>query len=353
MVDAVASDTGPDIIAIHNDWLPKHKGKIVPANNDILSLDEYNQKYVKAVYDDFVTSDKIYAVPLYFDTLAMYYNTSIFGKNSIYQPPATWNDVVDYSNLITKRAVGNPNELTLSGFALGTTGNINRSSDILTALMLQSTPIISADKKTYTFNQYRKDPTTGQPVYPGTEALKFYTGFAVDPVKNSYSWNTSMPDDVTAFAQEKTAMILGYAYFNSLIVQINPNLSYRTITLPQIKGSSQNVTLANYWGWAVSRNTKSQDAAWNFLKYLTDYQNVSHYLQASRKPSPFKDSEGGSDSAFEKQKANAVSVYKGDADQFDTIMNDMINDVIKYRQPYQSAIDTATSKAQTMLTKFQ
>lgn len=350
LVDAIASDSGPDIFAVSNFWIPKHKSKMAAANTNIMSVQEFSQSFIPSAYNDFVSDGKIYGIPLYTDNLALIYNKKLFGKDNLYEAPQNWNDVLDYSKILTKKAPGNPTEITQAGIALGTNG-VSRSADILTALMLQnSTPMISDDRRSYNFNQFVKD-SSGTPVYPGTSALNFYTSFA-NPNKVSYSWNDALGNSTTAFAQEKVAMIIGYSYFIPQIVKANPSLDYGIAPLPQIKGAADNIDFVNYWGWSVSNRSKNTDAAWTFLKFLTGNEQSNNYLRATGQTSSQKNEVGSSNKVFDDQKYYSETIFKGDADVFDQIFTDMIDDVVKYNQPNQSAIDSAARKANEMLVKF-
>lgn len=350
LVDAIASDSGPDIFLASNFWVPKHKSKMAPANSSIISAQEFSQSFITSAYNDFVSDGKVYGIPLYTDNLALIYNKKLFNKDNLYEPPQNWNDVLDYSKILTKKAPGNPQEITQAGIALGT-NQVSRSADILTALMLQnSTPMISDDRRSYNFNQFVKD-SSGTPVYPGTSALNFYTSFT-NPNKTSYSWTDTLGNSTTAFAQEKVAMIIGYSYFIPQILKANPNISYGVAPLPQIKGATDNIDFVNYWGWSVSNRSKNVDTAWVFLKFLTGKEQNSNYLSATSQTSPQKNKVGSSNKVFDDQKYYSETIFKGDADIFDQIFTEMIDDVVKYNQPNQSAIDSASRKANEMLVKF-
>ena len=350
LVDSIAGDEGPDIFTIHNDWLPKHRAKLYPAPEDIISLESYKDTFVDSAFQDLTADGKIYAVPLYTDNLALFYNKDIFRKNRIYNAPETWNDLIQIAKLLTKTAPGNPNQITEGGIALGTADNVVRANDILLTIMMQTeTPIISDDKRSFNFNQFRKNPD-GTPYYPGEEALKFYTAFA-DPTKQAYSWSVSMDNAIHAFANGKVAMVLGYSYFTPMIEKLNPTLSFATTKMPQVIGADSDTTLANYWAWGVSKDSQNKDAAWGFLEFLSQERASNKYLNATKKVSAHKESSSGTE-IFGKQKDSAKTIYKGNSDEFDKIFTDMINDVVKYKQPYRTAIDTAARNANEMLKKY-
>lgn len=360
LVDAIASDEGPDIYYISNAWLGKHKAKMYPASSDVMSADLFKQKFFPAAYDDFVSDGNVYALPLYSDSLALFYNTRMFGAALINDPPATWDDVIANTQTLTHpinsydskgRLYDTINTQAEAGIALGTTNNISRSSDILLALMLQTgTQINSTDKRTFAFNQFRKQVGVEELKYPGRNALEFYTAFGANNDKNR--WSASFPNNIEAFAKGRVAMIVGYSYMIPQIQKINPDLSFKIAPLPQIKGAPESITLANYWGWAVSRNSKNQNLAWNFMSFVADEDNLSRYLTSTSKPSPLLKMVGGSNRVFEDQKKFAKTVYKGNGEVFDKIFIDMIDSVVKQGQSAQSALDNAVTQGNDMLKKY-
>jgi multiple sugar transport system substrate-binding protein len=69
--------------------------------------------------------------------------------------------------------------------------------------------------------------------------------------------------------------------------QINPNLKFQVIPIPQLPGT--NVTWASYWVEGVSSKSKHQAEAWEFLKYLTSKETmVALYTEVTKDPTrPF------------------------------------------------------------------
>ncbi|HRY59974.1 MAG TPA: extracellular solute-binding protein [Patescibacteria group bacterium] len=360
LIDAIASDNGPDIFYVSNSWIGKHKAKMVPAKDTIISVDDYQKKFFPAAYEDFVLDKNIYAFPLYSDSLALFYNSRMFNKASIVEAPATWDDVIKDAEILTHpivnydkkgRVTSTVTQQADAGIAMGLTSNISRSQDIVLALMLQTGTIMnSEDKRTFTFNQFQKQSGTEEIKHPGASALDFYTAFANGNENNK--WSSDFPSNIEAFANSKVAMMIGYSYMIPQIKKINPDISLKVAPFPQITGAPSNITLANYWGWAVSRNSKNQGLAWSFMKFVSDPANITQYLTATKKPSPLISISGGSDKVFETQKEYAKTFYKGNGEAFDKIIIDMIDSVTKYGESSQSALDTAVSRGNDMLKKY-
>jgi ABC-type glycerol-3-phosphate transport system substrate-binding protein len=310
-------------------------------------------------------------MPLSIDTLALYYNKDIFSQRAQEldsehrlddarkfqsQIPLTWDDLVAYDKLLTKK---NGSNISLSGIALGTANNIDNAQDILAAMMLQNqTQMISADKKSATFN-LSTQKQSGELYYPGQSSLNFYTSFA-NPSKENYSWNNSEPSVLQAFIQGKTAMMINYSYVQNDILQQNPKLNYGIAPLPQIKGATQAIDYASYWVETVTKNSIHPKEAWDFVVYLANTGN-GQYISATKKPSPYLVNSGlipqsiekrkdiASD-AFEFQKMSAKSWYKGKrADKTDKIFIDLIENVVTRGQTIPIALDTAAAQETELL----
>jgi ABC-type glycerol-3-phosphate transport system substrate-binding protein len=379
-VDALASGNGPDIWLIRNDSVYKHYQKLVSMPNGLLAqvqktqgkTDEeiYKQTYAPVAAEDNIIDGKIYGIPMYIDTLALIYNNSIFqdkrraledskqvapNDQLLLVPPLTWEDIITYTKLLTKKDGTN---ITQAGIALGESNNVSNSADILYALMLQNgTKMVSDDKKSAAFN-LSQAKTTGEPVYPGTQALEFFTSFS-NPSKETYSWNNSMPNSYDMFKQGKLAMMFGYAYQVNQLKQEVPTLNFNAAPLPQIKGASTPVDYASYWTETVTKNSKNPDSAWRFIAYASS-KGLSNYISTTKLPSPLKAVDSivpktterniNYANTFSFQVNSAKDWFKGRYPRkVDQAFLDMINNVAVYNQPTQTAIDSAATKVTQLL----
>ena len=363
LINALAGGSGPDIFMIHNDWLPKHQDKLAPMPEDYMSVDEYKKTFAPVAATDLISDNRIYGIPFYIDTLALFYNnklvreynsalnkrtdlTSEQEKNLyISQPPQNWNDFIEQAKKLTKK---NGTSIIQAGVALGTSNNVESSQDILSLLMLQNnTKMVSEDKKTPTFNLSSRD-SAGNIIYPGTKALDFYTSFAL-PNKETYCWNSSMPSSTDAFIQEKAAMMFNYSYVIAKIKNLAPDLDYKIVEVPQVKNTENKIYYANYWPFAVSKNSKYPQVGWDFLKYASQNTWQSLYHQTTQRPSPKWRHGATSSDPFVSQLEAAISWYKGKVpDKVDQIFKDMITAVVEKKQPSQQAIDAAAQNIITL-----
>lgn len=285
LVDALAAGRGPDIFSIHNSWLPKHKEKMAAAPETLIAPSRFNEVFVDVAGQDFIYENKIYALPLSVDSLALFYNKDLFNSAGLTSAPKTWTEFNSAVEKLTKRDV--KNNIIQAGAALGTAKNINRSTDILTALMLQSgATMVNKDKTEAAFNQSLS--SSGENFNPGRQALTFYTNFA-NPTLKVYTWNGLQHYSIDAFVEGQTAMMLNYAYQLPTVRARASHLNFGVAALPQISATSKKITFANYWAQAVNQGSVNQAAAWQFLAWLSSQENSREYLSATEKPAARRD----------------------------------------------------------------
>ncbi len=310
LLNAFAEDRGPDIFSIQNTWLEKYQSKLAPLAETItmaypvvqgtikkevvmqlkttksLTVQQLKDNFVDVVSHDVLLDGKIYGLPLALDTLALYYNKDLFNNAGISQLPAYWNK--DFIVAVKKLTKQDPKKgLTQAGIALGGSTNINRFSDILSVLMMQNGAVIMDDNGKITFNI---PPAFAQNTNynPGLEALRFYTEFA-NPGKESYTWNSALPNSLDMFISGNLAMMLGYSYDLDTIKAQAPKLNFSVAKLPQIEGNPPtNINFANYWVEVVSKKSAHVDVAWDFVQFMTQAEQAKTYLAKAKHPTALR-----------------------------------------------------------------
>lgn len=406
LLNALAAGTGPDIFTLPHDLVPKHLDKLMPVPQGFNLITpqknepkkdlpmQFKELFVKSAYDDLVYGDKVYGVPLWMDSLALYYNPEFFGKAQDEQSqifaqranatdneeekqkiaqegqrvskllssaPKNWNDFIEAVKFITKK--DEKGNIIQSGIALGTSKNIVKATDILSLLMIQNNAqMVTFDKKTATFNLSVKK-TDGTMVYPGTSALDFYTSFA-RPDKETYAWNNSFSDSVSAFGDGKTAMMFNYSYLTPTFKRRFPDLKFEIAPFPQIKGIVERVDYNYFWPQVVSKSTPYPIVAWDFLKFISSKEHSAQYDQATQRPTAnlekAKEVAGEAKTAyleefqgsqvFDAQALTATNWYKGGEPQkADEIFRIMIEAVADKGQSLQAAIDSAAASVTNVL----
>lgn len=352
LVNALAAGTGPDIFMIHNSWLPKHIDKLYPAPYELITIRDYKNDFVDVVYNDFVSEDQIYALPLYVDSLALVYNKDIFNSSGLAEPPETWEDLVNIvPMLVRKNDIG---DIVRPAIALGTARNISHSKDILMLLMLQNgTKMVDLNRNEAMFD--KSFFVEGKRVYPGEDALRFYTDFA-NPSKSIYSWNNQMDFSIDMFSQNRLAMMFIYSYQIDTLLNKNPNLNFGISKMPQLKNTSKVINFADYWGFAVANSSENPFEAWQFLKFLGQKENLYQYLQYSNRPSPRRDlikiqKDDPQLGVFATQALSATSWYQVDNVAIGNIFVDMIESIIGGNLTYNEAIKKAADQITVLMNK--
>lgn len=352
LLNALAAGKGPDIFSVHQTWLPKYGDKIspMPQTKEFITPKVFQDTFVDVVYQDFVDNDKIYGIPFYVDTLALYYNKDFFNSAGIPSPPTNWDEFLDDVELLTKKDQwGN---IERSGVAMGTAQNINRSTDILTLLMLQTgAQMVDSSHSRATFNQ--TSYLEGGAFNPGRDALRFYTDFS-NPTKRVYCWNREMHYSIDAFYEGKTAMMINFSYHISTIRVKSPYLNFGVAPIPQIKDRKFDVNYANYWAQTVSKGSKNPAEAWKFLLYLVRQDNLKKYLENAKRPTSRRDLVEWQKSdpdlgIFANSALSARSWYQIDSQAIEQIFADMIESIVLGAATLDQAINKAADQVNVLM----
>ena len=382
LLNALAEDRGPDIFMIHNDQVGKYLSKIMPMpptthvayslvtgtvsksqtwevrDDPAISLRQFKDQYADVVTRDLLRTvnvsktdtasyqERAMAVPVGVDTLALYYNKDLLNAAGIPNPPETWDEFQTQVKKLTK--IDPSGNLQQAGAAIGTSANVERSSDILSVLMMQNGAQMQAEDGSVTFQLIPTELQGIRDTPPAYQALQFYTDFA-NPSKDVYTWNAAMPNSLDAFITGQAAYFLGYSYHLPQIRARAPKLNFGISALPQIAGNPVR-NFANYWVWSVSKKSKNQEYAWSFLNYLTDPAQVTTIINAGKRPAAVKslltgqlnDEDVG---VFASQVLTASSWYRGnDPQAVETAFAEMVDNVVAGRAPIKDAVNFASDR---------
>ena len=339
---------GPDIFRFHNTWLPEIGEVAAPMPSNIMSNTEFEKTFYKIHSKDLKVGDHYFGLPLEIDGLVLAYNDDLFKKIGITTPPTNWDEVTDVVNKFAS-AVDKDGKPITSAIALGTSSNVDNFSDILGLLLVQN----GADLK-------KLDSAEA------AGALESYRKFAEPP---NNIWNDSLPPSVTAFAQEKVAMIIVPSWELINIKNTNPDLKMKVTTIPAVPGATP-VSLASYWVEGVSRESKQQLEAWKFLRFLVDKDNLTKLYEAESKTRLFGEPYSRVDLAsllvqndyigpVLKQADNYVSLPvisrtydNGLNDEIITYLGNAINQTVE-GVSYSEAMLTAKKGVDQVLTKYK
>lgn len=388
LLNALAEDRGPDIFMIHNTWTTKYIPKIAPQplqakvaeqivtgtikkettlevrTKKTLTTTALRRDFMDVVAQDVIRTvnvskdpnkkdmqERIFGIPMSVDTLGLYFNKDLLNAAGIPTAPTTWGDFQSQVERLT--LLDEEGEIVRSGAGIGTGANVERSSDIVSLLMMQNRTVMTDDRGNIVFD---KIPTTlsGQvEEAPGISAVRFYTDFA-NPGKSVYTWNAKQPNSLDAFTRGTSAFFIGYGYDLPLIRSRAPKLNLGITQVPQIENNPE-VNFANYWMWTVSKKSDAQDLSWYFINFMTEEAQAKMYSEKTKRPPARRslieplldDADVG---VFASQALTAKSWYIGaDPSTMESVLIQMIDDVVTGTLDVQKSIKNAASKiVQTM-----
>jgi len=247
-----------DVVMIHNSWISDLKDKLEPLPKDF-TVDKFKTSFYPAAFASAVLPAKnneptVYAVPLFYDGIALVYNKKHFAQINQTKPPTSWEE---FRSITTKlQAMLGQKNPRYKAAAIGAADNIDFYPDILGGLFLQINASVPADlsKK------------------PVTDAITFYTNF----VTRDAVWSTEMPEASKAFAGELTSMVFIPSWNLLDILQARPDLDIGVAPMPQAKvggdaeaqQGAREAYVASFWTLAVSAQSSNKGNALDFLKYI-------------------------------------------------------------------------------------
>lgn len=244
---ALASGSGPDIFRFHSSWVPMFSRELAPLPADVMTPADFTKTFYPVIVADLTRGADILGMPLQYDGLALFVNDTIFAANGK-TPPTTWVEFRQLaSQLTTRDETGN---IYQSGAALGNTSNVDYWPEIL-ALMMQQNGTDMAF------------PASDQ----GSDALAFFTLFTT----TDKTWDETLPPSTRMFADGRLAMYFAPMARVQDVLDMQPNLRFHTVPLPQLPKDTPDVpdkAYASYWVEGVSQRSAKKQAAWDFLAYM-------------------------------------------------------------------------------------
>jgi ABC-type glycerol-3-phosphate transport system substrate-binding protein len=306
------------------------ENKIQEVSYDSLPERDFNLRYVDGARV-FLSDTGMRAFPFASDPLVMYYNKSILNTAGIVTPPTLWSQFI---GLVPELTTLDSNQNILkSGLAFGQFNNIPYATNLMEAFLLQlGTPIITKDIS----GQYISviDTSSVRETKPLSTSLQFFTLFA-DPLKETYSWNSVMPSAEDMFVQDRLALYFAPASKFLDIQRKNINLNYDITKLPQVSVTSNFVTSADFYGVAISKNSKVLSGAFAAANLLSNGEYNKTILEANflapvrrdllsgaREQDPYK-------AAVRESALIAQTWQNPDSRGFSSIISNGVDDIIK------------------------
>ena len=206
--------------------------------------------YPEDVWGLYTYDDKYYAVPKDVDTIALWYNKTLFDEAGLEYPTAdwTWDDVTEAAKKLTK------DDGSQYGLAMGNGSN----QDGYYNMVYDNGGYIINDDKT---QSGWDDPKT-------IEAMQTMEGWINDGVMPSLETMSENGTDVL-FESGKVAMVtqgswMLAAYRDNEYTAANCDC----VELPKSATTGRRASIYNGLGWAASATTEHPDEAWQLIEYL-------------------------------------------------------------------------------------
>lgn len=243
----------PDVFWMHSNESERYMSNdmLLDLTDKIAESDKIDpENYPEDIWGLYTYDDKYYAVPKDVDTIALWYNKTMFDEAGLAYPTAdwTWDDVSEAAKKLTK------DDGSQYGLAVR---NDNNQAGYYNLVYDNGGYIINEDKTKSGWD----DPKT-------IEAMKTLEGWIKDGVMPSIETMSENGEDVL-FQSGKAAMVLQgswmvAAYRDNEYTAANCDL----VELPKNAETGRRASVYNGLGWAAAANGEHTEKAWKLLEYL-------------------------------------------------------------------------------------
>lgn len=241
----------PDVFWMHSNQAQKYmeNDMLLDLTDKIAASDKIDlNNYYEGIVNLYQSEGKQYAIPKDIDTIALWYNKTIFDEMGVAYPDDTWtwDDFADAAAKLTNEDHW--------GYAIAPSNNQDSFYNVVYSM---GGNIISDDKKKSGYD----DPATIKAMTLLTDMVK--AGYCPD--LNTISENGA---DVL-FQSGKAAMVTQGSW---MLAGFRDNEythdNCDVAVLPKDATTGKRVSIYNGLGWAAAANGKNLDAAWSLIEYL-------------------------------------------------------------------------------------
>lgn len=246
---AIAGDSLPDIIMIDN---PDHAAfasmGIFADITDKMNTWDGKDKYFEGPMQSTMLDGKCYGIPFTSNCLALFYNKKMLSDAGV-EVPKTWDELKVAAKALTKEGV--------YGMAVGSPKN---------------------EEATFNFLPWMLSAGGSYDKVNSEAVIKAATVWSDLIQAGSMSKETPMwgqGDAQKQFSSEKVAMFQGGPWMVAQIEQDNPNLDFGVATIPI---DQQEASVLGGENLGIISGSKNIDAAWEFLKYIGDFDVMREFI---------------------------------------------------------------------------
>jgi multiple sugar transport system substrate-binding protein len=246
-----------DIVAWVDSWGQGLKPYLVPLDDrikqDNIDVSDFPKAYMEAATGD---DGKIYGLPFRGHAQVLFYRKDIFNQLGL-EPPKTWQDVATDAKAIREKTQLNP-------IAMYYKVSAGQNLFIWLNMLWGSGGDIFDKDKHPIFNNDA-----------GVKATQQYIDFAKNNLTNPSALTFGEGEATEEMTKGRAAMFVGWSW-------IRENFTNKEIAAPEVlnnvgvvpapSNGAAPVSYGYIWPVGILQSSKNQDAAWEYLKWLTNKQ---------------------------------------------------------------------------------
>ncbi len=254
ILTSILSENPPDVVNLISPvakWASRFA--LLPLDS-LMKKDSFDpSKFFPSLWKEMIYRNKVYAIPLYSNSYAFFYNKNLFKQAGLdpNKPPKNWREVEEYAKRLTRKDdkgryvqmgfipnYGNLSTTMLMAWELGA----KLEKDNATKVNLNNPAMLKA--LNWVVNYYKS--------YPINDVSSFMAGFG-------YA-------EQQGFISEKLAMMILDNTFPDQIKLYKPTLDYGVTMIPSFKGYPTASSSGSWW-LGIPRGAKHVKAAWKFMQF--------------------------------------------------------------------------------------
>lgn len=341
---AFAGGDPPDV-SYMTEWYPVFADANQLADLSPYITDAIQKRYPKGAWDYSTYKGKVIGIPFIWLNCVVFYNQEIFEEEGI-SIPKTWDEFLEAAKNATKD-LDNDGQIDQWGTAFGLFPNVD-IHQIMPSVIQWGASYLNEDQTELGFANEA-----------GIEAIKFMTDLII---KEKVAPPIDMFDEDQlrdAIFKGKIAMYIGQIQFYGDIQRDAPDLKIGAFPVPAGPAQDEIAARANYGAGgmlSIAEACKNKDEAWKLIEFITEPENESLYLKSANFLSPneetnkimFPDDEIMA-VASEAAKYSVNYPVHLKWKEIDTILKDMLEEIIREAKTAEQAIMDANEKAKNVL----
>ena len=237
-------------------WMHSNNSQIYMKNDMLLQLDDYIAasdkidlaNYMPEVTELYTMDGKHYAIPKDYDTIALWYNKTMFDEAGLAYPDATWSydDMLDAAAKLTKA------DGSQYGFAMNPSNDQDTYYNFVYAM---GGYIVSDDHKKSGYD----DPNTLKAMDYVAQLLQYCPS---PTVMSETGTEVLMQSGQVAMITQGSWMVAAFKANEYMAENCDVAI------LPYDKGTGNRVSICNGLGWSAAANTDRPDDCWALIEWF-------------------------------------------------------------------------------------